>query len=99
MLKSTVLSAVLATSMLAALPPAFAETTAVPPAASMGTTIPHGAYSVSGISGNELAELAGSAGVSLTQARHMTLSQLSFLKESRDSDTPDVWMGQRSVAE
>src|SRR4051794_33735128 len=99
MLKTMILPAVLALSTLGALPPAYAETAAVPPATAMGPKIPNGAYSVSGISGKELAELAGAAGVTLAQARGITLSQLSFAKESPDSDTPDVWKGQAPLSE
>jgi hypothetical protein len=92
MLKSTVLPAVLAASMLAALAPAYAETSSVPEAQMKAP--PHGAYSVSGLDAHALAQLAGAAGVSMDQAKDMTLSQLYFMKEGRDSDNPDHWKGQ-----
>ena len=93
MLKSTVLPAVLAASMLAALAPAYAETSSVPEAG-MGAAKVHGAYSASGLDANALAQLAGAAGVSMDQAKGMTLSQLYFMKEGRDSDDPAHWKGQ-----
>jgi hypothetical protein len=93
MLKSTVLPAVLAASMLAALAPAWAETRAVPEA-QMPATPAHGAYSVSGLDAAALAQIAGAAGVTVDQAKGMTLSQLYFLKEGRDSDDPAHWKGQ-----
>ena len=93
MLKSTVLPATLAFSMLAALAPAFADTAAVPEAPMSAAKL-HGAYSVSGLDAAALAQVAGSAGVTLDQARGMTLSQLYFLKEGRDSDNPAHWKAQ-----
>ncbi len=99
MLKSTVLSALLALSTLATLAPAYAETASIPPATTPGfiSGKAHGTQSVSGLTGAELAQLAGSAGVTVPEAKGMTLSQLYYLKESRDTDRPDVWKGQQPV--
>ena len=54
----------------------------------------HGAYSVSGLDSRALSQIAGDAGVTVDQAKDMTLSQLYFLKENRDSDNPAHWKGQ-----
>jgi hypothetical protein len=92
MLRSTVLPAVVAASMLAALAPAWAETSSVPEAQMKAA--PHGAYSVSGLDSRALAQIAGAAGVTVDQAKDMTLSQLYFMKEGRDSDNPAHWKAQ-----
>jgi hypothetical protein len=93
MLKSTILPAVLAASMLAGLAPVYAETSAVPEA-QMPMATPHGAYSVSGLDATALAQIAGAAGVTVDQAKGMTLSELYFMKEGRDSDNPAHWKAQ-----
>ncbi|MFO1208634.1 MAG: hypothetical protein U1E40_05345 [Amaricoccus sp.] len=96
MFTKTIGAAVLAAALAAGFAPAFALTMAAPEVAAPAP-IAHGKYSVSGLTPGELAQVAGSAGVSLAQARGMTLNELYFLKEGRDSDTPDVWKGQQPL--
>ncbi|MFO1142673.1 MAG: hypothetical protein U1E59_09820 [Amaricoccus sp.] len=96
MFTKTIGAAVLAASLAAGLAPAFALTSAAPEVTAPAPIV-HGNYSASGLPPAALAQVAASAGVSLEQARGMTLSQLYFLKEGRDSDTPDVWKGQQPL--
>ena len=96
MFTKTIVAVAAAASLAAGLAPAYALTSMAP---EVGAPAPiaHGHYSASGLAPAALAQVAASAGVSLDQARSMTLSQLYFLKENRDSDTPDVWKGQQPL--
>ncbi len=78
----TLLPAVLALSMLGGLAPAYATMTTpyqTPPApASAATAKP-------ALDQNTLAQLAMEAGITVDQAKNLTLSQLAAMKEAHDS--------------
>ena len=79
MLKTILLPATLALSLASGLAPAFASMTLphqTPPGA---TTAPPT------LSDATLQQLAMEAGITVEQARHLSISQLAALKEARDS--------------
>ena len=79
MLNKTFLPAALAVSLAAGLSPAYASMTLPhqsPPAAPA---------TVQPLDDAALAQLAMEAGITVDQARHLTISQLAALKEAHDS--------------
>jgi hypothetical protein len=89
MLKSTILPATLAVSLFAAVAPAATQA-AVPPRPMHPTAQPAPVVPKNDLAPAALAQLAGEAGISYDQAKTLTVSQLYFLKEQRDTDRPYV---------
>ena len=80
LMKTTILPATLALSLMASLAPAHATMTL--PHQTPPPTTPR---AVPALSEGALEQLAMEAGITVDQARQLTISQLAFLKEQHDS--------------